>query len=90
MTAIIRHLLDFGRRGGSSRISVDLNDVASHAVDLLLPMAKKQGCGLVLESAERPFRRWPIWLRLSRSSRTGSSTPCKRCRLEAQREFTSR
>jgi signal transduction histidine kinase len=53
MSAIIRHLLDFGRRGGSARVSVDLNDVASHAVDLLVPMAKKRNCQLLIEPGER-------------------------------------
>lgn len=53
MTAIIRHLLDFGRRGGSLRVRVDLNDVALHAVKLLLPMARKRNCQLVIEPGER-------------------------------------
>jgi signal transduction histidine kinase len=53
MTAIIRHLLDFGRRGGSSRVSVDLNEVAAHAVELLLPMAKRRNCRLLVEPSER-------------------------------------
>ena len=52
MTLIIRHLLDFGRRGGSSRVSIDLNDLATHAVELLLPMAKKKNCQLLLEPSE--------------------------------------
>jgi two-component system, NtrC family, sensor kinase len=49
MTAIIRHLLDFGRRGGSSRQNVDLNQLVIHSVDLLLPMAKRRGCQLLVE-----------------------------------------
>ncbi|MEI9950281.1 MAG: ATP-binding protein [Pseudomonadota bacterium] len=53
MTIIIRHLLDFGRRGGSSRVSVDLNDVVTHAVELLLPMAKRRSCQLLVEPFER-------------------------------------
>ena len=52
MTSIIRHLLDFGRRGGSARVNVDLNDVANHAVDLLLPMARTRSCTLVIEPRE--------------------------------------
>ncbi|MET0792569.1 MAG: ATP-binding protein [Polyangiaceae bacterium] len=54
MTTIIRHLLDFGRRGGSSRAMLDLNDVVARAVDLLVPMARKRGCELVVERGERP------------------------------------
>jgi signal transduction histidine kinase len=53
MTMIIRHLLDFGRRGGSSRVSVDLNEVVTHAVELLLPMAKRRSCQLLVEPFER-------------------------------------
>ncbi len=53
MTVIIRHLLDFGRRGGASRVTVDLNDVVTHAVELLLPMAKRRSCQLVVERFER-------------------------------------
>ncbi|HYQ42228.1 MAG TPA: ATP-binding protein [Polyangiaceae bacterium] len=53
MTAIIRHLLDFGRRGGSSRVSVDLNELVTHAVDLLLPMAKRRSCRIVVEPLSR-------------------------------------
>jgi len=55
MTAIIRHLLDFGRRGGAARISADLNDVAAHAVELLLPLGKKRGCRLVVDRVESPI-----------------------------------
>lgn len=53
MTVIIRHLLDFGRRGGSSRVNVDLNELVTHAVDLLLPMAKRRGCSVVVEPLSR-------------------------------------
>ncbi len=53
MTAIIRHLLDFGRRGGSARASLDLNEVVARAVDLLLPIAKKHGCSLQVTRGER-------------------------------------
>lgn len=53
MTVIIRHLLDFGRRGGSSRVSVDLNEIVTHAVELLLPMAKRRDCQLLTERSER-------------------------------------
>jgi len=53
MTAIIRHLLEFGRRGGSSRVNVDLNEIVTHAVDLLLPMAKRRGCRVVVDPLSR-------------------------------------
>jgi len=53
MTVIIRHLLDFGRRGGASRATVDLNDVVTHAVDLLLPTAKRRSCQLLIERLPR-------------------------------------
>ena len=53
MIVIIRHLLDFGRRGGSARVSVDLNDIVSHAVELLLPMAKRHSCQLLIDPYER-------------------------------------
>lgn len=52
MTTIIRHLLDFGRRGGSAQIALDLNEVVTRAVDLLLPMAKKRSCELVVQAGE--------------------------------------
>ena len=55
MTAIIRHLLDFGRRGGSARSSLDLNEVVTRAVDLLLPIAKKHGCSLEVTRGELPI-----------------------------------
>jgi signal transduction histidine kinase len=53
MTVIIRHLLDFGRRGGASRVTVDLNELVAHAADLLLPMAKRRGCQLLIERLPR-------------------------------------
>jgi signal transduction histidine kinase len=49
MTALIRHLLEFGRRGGSSRLPLDLNDVTTHAVDLFVPIAAKTGCRMIFE-----------------------------------------
>ncbi len=53
MTAIIRHLLDFGRRGGASRSSLDLNEVVTRAVDLLSPIAKKHGCSMQVTCGAR-------------------------------------
>jgi signal transduction histidine kinase len=46
-------LLDFGRRGGSSRAAVDLNGLVAHAVELLLPLAKRRSCELTVEAFER-------------------------------------
>jgi signal transduction histidine kinase len=54
MTTIIRHLLDFGRRGGSSRVTLDLNDAVRNAVELLLPMARKSNTSLLVETTEHP------------------------------------
>ncbi|HEY0469152.1 MAG TPA: ATP-binding protein [Polyangiaceae bacterium] len=53
MTVIIRHLLDFGRRGGSSRAAVDLNEVVAHAVELLRPLARRRSCEVIVEPFER-------------------------------------
>lgn len=52
ISTIIRHLLDFGRRSGSSRVATDLNEVALHAIELLLPMARKRNCELLIEPSE--------------------------------------
>jgi signal transduction histidine kinase len=54
MTAIIRHLLDFGRRGGSSRVTLDLNEAVTRAVELLLPMARKSNSSLLVETSDHP------------------------------------
>lgn len=54
MTTIIRHLLDFGRRGGSSRILLDLNDTVTNAVELLLPMARKSSSSLLVDTSAQP------------------------------------
>jgi len=53
ITVIIRHLLDFGRRGGASRVSFDLNEIVAHAVELLLPLAKRHACRLLVEPLDR-------------------------------------
>jgi signal transduction histidine kinase len=42
MSAIIQHLLEFGRRGGGNREPADLNAVARAAVELMAATARKQ------------------------------------------------
>lgn len=41
MTAIIRHVLDFARRGGTRKAVIDLNRLVREATSLLEPMATK-------------------------------------------------
>lgn len=48
MSAIIRHLLDFGHRGGLARTEVDLNAVAADAVEMMQSTARKRGVQLAL------------------------------------------
>ena len=55
MTKIVRHLLDFARRRLPKKETVDLREVAAHAVDMLSPMASKNGISLVLESQSEPL-----------------------------------
>jgi signal transduction histidine kinase len=52
--AIIRHLLDFGRRAGSGRVDVNLNDLARSTSVLLAPTARKRGLAVDVETAARP------------------------------------
>lgn len=51
ISVIIRHLLDFGRRAATSKVRVDLNEVARETATLLRPMAMKRSCTLSLEPA---------------------------------------
>lgn len=44
MTAIIRGLLDFARRGGTRRTPVDVDRLARETVALLQPLASRRGC----------------------------------------------
>ncbi len=54
ISAIIRHLLDFGRRGGTKTTSVELGDLARSAIALVAPIARKKSISLVVEPcAER-------------------------------------
>lgn len=50
MTAIIRHLLDFGRKGGAGKIPVDLAALARDTASLLKPIAQKRGAEIVVEA----------------------------------------
>jgi len=43
ITAIIRHLLDFGRRGGVAMAQVDLDRAVANTVDMLAATARKRG-----------------------------------------------
>ena len=44
MTAIVRHLLDFGRRGGGDRSAVELGKVARGVAELLASTARRHRC----------------------------------------------
>ena len=46
ISAIIRHLLDFGRRGGDHATTVDLRDLAQSSTVLLAPIARKRSITL--------------------------------------------
>jgi signal transduction histidine kinase len=56
MTAIIRHLIDFGREGGRGRALVDLAELATRTARLLAPTASKRSCRLVVENSAGPVR----------------------------------
>ncbi len=49
VSAIIRHLLDFGHRGGVARGDVELGTLASATVEMLQSTARKRGAQIVLE-----------------------------------------
>lgn len=49
VSAIIRHLLDFGHRGGVARGDVELGELASATVEMLQSTARKRGVQIVLE-----------------------------------------
>ena len=55
MTDIVRHLLDFARRRLPKKTTVDLRDVARHAVNMLTPLACKQGVSLELHARREPL-----------------------------------
>jgi signal transduction histidine kinase len=49
MTAIIRHLLDFSRRGGTGRQHTSLRAIADETADLVRPLAKRRGATITCE-----------------------------------------
>jgi signal transduction histidine kinase len=49
MTTIIRHLLDFSRRGGTGRQPTNLRAVADETAELLRPLAKRHGITIACE-----------------------------------------
>jgi signal transduction histidine kinase len=55
MAAIIRQLLDFGRRGGSDRHATDLSAVVESTVRLLEPFARKRHVELELTLPDEPI-----------------------------------
>ena len=54
MTTLIRQLLDFGRRGGAMKASINLAEVAAVATKMLEHSAAKAGCRIVLENSAEP------------------------------------
>ena len=52
MTAVIRQLLDFSRRQGPKPGLCNLRTLASRTIDLLAPLAEKQGVTIELKSPE--------------------------------------
>lgn len=52
VSAIIRHLLDFGHRGGATRANVDLHALAIATCDMLQSTATKQHARLEVERGE--------------------------------------
>jgi signal transduction histidine kinase len=55
ISAIVRHLLDFGRRGGAARSPVDVNHVAVEAVRLLASTAAKRRVAFHVQPSARPL-----------------------------------
>jgi signal transduction histidine kinase len=49
VSSIIRHLLEFGHRGGTQRTRADLAEVARSAVEMLRSTARRRGLGIQLE-----------------------------------------
>jgi signal transduction histidine kinase len=54
MTAIVRQLLDFARRGAALRMRADLRHVLRRTVSLLEPLAQKRRVTILLEGLDRP------------------------------------
>lgn len=55
MTALMRQLLDFARRGSPRKVSVDLARIAANSLDMLRPIADKQKVKLTLVPTEKPL-----------------------------------
>ncbi|AKU96444.1 Sensor histidine kinase [Labilithrix luteola] len=51
MTAIIRHLLDFARRGGTRKTVVDLNRLVHETTSMIEPLATKHSARLQIEAS---------------------------------------
>ena len=56
ISTIIRHLLDFGRRGGVARTRVDLRALATTTSEMMRPAARKRGITIECETGE------PVWV----------------------------
>lgn len=56
MAAIIAHLLDFGRRGGSSRELTDIGALVAHSTSLLAPIATRARCHIDYERPAAPVQ----------------------------------
>lgn len=54
ISAIIRHLLEFGRRAGTKTTAVDLTEIARSATTLVAPIARKKSITLVVEPPPEP------------------------------------
>lgn len=55
MTEIIRHLLEFGRRGASDVSLVDLNEIVVRCTDLIAPLVRRRGSTLVVRRCAGPL-----------------------------------
>jgi two-component system, NtrC family, sensor kinase len=54
ISAIIRHLLDFGRRGGSNPTELDVNDAARASVNLIASTARQRSCTVAFGGSAAP------------------------------------
>jgi signal transduction histidine kinase len=56
IAAIMRHLLEFGRKTASERHAIDLNDIARAGIELLSETARKRAARLTFEPNSEPVR----------------------------------
>lgn len=56
ISTIIRHLLEFGRQGGGTKSSIDLNEVVRSSVELLSSTARKRSCTITFRPSGEPVR----------------------------------